>query len=81
MSFGGHKHAFLLGVYSRIELLAQRIYKYFALIGIAKSFSLPLVEYVSFSCYIALPTLGFVSLLLLICQISFYKEMQIFAVN
>ena len=40
MSFGGHKHLFLLGVYPGMELLGQSRYKYLALIDIAKQFSL-----------------------------------------
>ena len=40
MSLGGLKHFFPLGVYPRMELLGQSIYKYLALIDTAKQFSL-----------------------------------------
>ena len=61
MSLDGHKHLFPLGVYPRMELLGQSIYKYLALIDIAKQFSLLLAVCESFSCYTVLPTLGFFS--------------------
>lgn len=57
VSFGRHNHSFILGVYPRMELLGKRIYKYLALIGTAKQFSLPPAVYESFSCYIVLPAL------------------------